>query len=35
VKTAFRESFDADLAEITQAALLRRIQRVMEQVEAA
>jgi mRNA interferase RelE/StbE len=35
VKTAFRESFDADLAEITNAALLRRIQRVIEQVEAA
>jgi hypothetical protein len=25
VKTAFRESFDSDLAEITQTALLRRI----------
>jgi len=34
-KTAFRESFAADLAAITDAALLRRIQRVIEQVEAA
>lgn len=35
MKTAFRESFADDLAEITNAALLRRIQRVIEQVEAA
>ena len=35
MKTAFRESFDADLAKITDVALLRRIQRVIEQVEAA
>ena len=35
MKTAFRESFESDLAEITQAALLRRIQRVIEQVETA
>jgi len=34
VNTAFRESFDADLAAITDAALLRRIKRIIEQVEA-
>jgi len=35
VNTAFRESFDADLSAITDAALLRRIRKVIEQVEAA
>jgi hypothetical protein len=35
VKTAFRETFDADLAEISDAGLLRRIQKAIEQVEAA
>lgn len=33
--TAFRESFDADLSAITDAALLKRIKKVIEQVEAA
>ena len=35
MKTAFRESFDKDLSAATDAALLRRIQKVIEQVEAA
>ena len=35
MKTAFRESFDADLAAITDVALLKRIKSVIEQVEAA
>jgi mRNA interferase RelE/StbE len=35
VKTAFRESFDSDLSVITDAALLRRIKKVVELVEAA
>jgi hypothetical protein len=35
VNTAFRESFDADLSDIADAALLRRIKKVIEQVEAA
>jgi mRNA interferase RelE/StbE len=35
VNTAFRESFDADLSAITDAALLRRIRKVIELVEAA
>ncbi len=35
MNTAFRESFDADLAAITDAALLRRIKKVIEQVEKA
>ena len=35
MKTLFRESFDTDLAAITAAGLLRRIQKVIEQVEAA
>ena len=35
MNTAFRESFDTDLAAITDAALLRRIRKVIEQVEAA
>ena len=32
---AFRESFDTDLAAITDATLLRRIKKVIEQAEAA
>lgn len=32
---AFRASFDADLSIITDAALLRRIKKVIEQAEAA
>jgi len=35
LNTAFRESFEADLAAISDSALLRRIQKVIEQVEAA
>lgn len=35
MNTAFRESFDADLAEIMDVALLRRIKKAIEQVEAA
>jgi len=35
VNTRFRESFDADLSALTDAGLLRRIKRVIEQVEAA
>ena len=35
MKTAFRESFDSDLSVITDAALLRRIRKIIEQVEAA
>jgi mRNA interferase RelE/StbE len=35
VKTAFRESFDSDLSTIKDVALLRRIKKVIEQVEAA
>lgn len=35
MKTAFRESFDADLTAITDPALLRRIRKVIGQVEAA
>jgi mRNA interferase RelE/StbE len=35
VNTAFRESFETDLAAITDTAFLRRIRRVIEQVEAA
>ncbi len=35
MKTVFRESFDSDLSAITDAALLRRIKKVIEQVEAA
>jgi mRNA interferase RelE/StbE len=35
VNTAFRESFDADLYTIRKAALLRRIKKAIEQVEAA
>jgi hypothetical protein len=35
VNTFFRESFDKDLSAITDAGLLRRIQKMIEQVEAA
>jgi mRNA interferase RelE/StbE len=35
VNTQFRESFADDLSALTEAALRRRIQRVIEQVEAA
>jgi mRNA interferase RelE/StbE len=35
VKTAFRESFDSDLAAINNRPLLRRIRKIIEQVEAA
>ena len=35
MNTAFRESFGADLSAVTDAALLRRIRKVIEQVEAA
>jgi mRNA interferase RelE/StbE len=35
VKTLFRESFEKDLSVITDAGLLGRIQKVIEQVEAA
>ena len=35
MNAAFRESFDADLSAITDAALLRRIKKVIERVEAA
>ena len=35
MKTRFRESFAEDLAALTDAGLLRRIKRVIEQVEAA
>ena len=35
MKTRFRESFAEDLAALTEAGVRRRIQRVIEQVEAA
>jgi mRNA interferase RelE/StbE len=35
VNTAFRASFDADLSAIRDATLLRRIKKVIEQVETA
>jgi hypothetical protein len=35
VNAFFRESFDRDLSAITDAGLLRRIQKMIEQVEAA
>lgn len=35
MNTRFRESFSDDLTALTDAALLRRIRRVIEQVEAA
>jgi mRNA interferase RelE/StbE len=31
----FRESFEKDLADVTDAGVLRRIKKVIEQVEAA
>lgn len=35
MNTRFRESFDADLSVITDTGLLRRIKKVIEQVETA
>ena len=35
MNTAFRESFDTDLSAIRNTALLRRIKKVIEQVEVA
>jgi mRNA interferase RelE/StbE len=35
VNVLFRESFDKDLSAVTDAGLLRRIQKMIEQVEAA
>ena len=35
MNTLFRESFDTDLSVITDAGLLRRIKKAIEQVEAA
>ena len=35
MNTRFRESFDQDLSALTDSGLLRRIKRVIEQVEAA
>ncbi|HZQ47425.1 MAG TPA: type II toxin-antitoxin system RelE/ParE family toxin [Verrucomicrobiae bacterium] len=35
MNTLFRESFERDLAAITSTGLLQRIQKVIEQVEAA
>ena len=35
MNTTFRESFEADLSAISDSALLRRIRKVIEQVEAA
>ena len=35
MKTAFRKSFEEDLAAIIDLALLRRIRKVIEQVEGA
>jgi len=35
VRTAFRESFGSDLSAITDAGLLRRIRKTIEQVESA
>ncbi len=35
MRTAFRESFAADLSAIADAALLARIKKVIEQAEAA
>ncbi len=35
MNTTFRESFDADLSVIADASLLRRIKKVIEQVEVA
>jgi mRNA interferase RelE/StbE len=35
VRTLFRESFDKDLAALSDASVLRRIRKMVEQVEAA
>jgi mRNA interferase RelE/StbE len=35
VNVLFRDSFDNDLSAVTDAGLLRRIQKMIEQVEAA
>ena len=35
MNTLFRESFDTDLSALSDAGLLRRIKKVIEQVEAA
>jgi len=35
VNTFFRESFDKDLSAVTDAGLRRRVQKMIEQVEAA
>lgn len=35
MNTAFRESFDKDLAAVSDDALLRRIKKIIEQVETA
>jgi len=35
VNTRFRESFDTDLSALSDTGLLRRIKKVIEQVEAA
>ena len=35
MNTSFRASFEADLSALTELALLRRIRKVIEQVEAA
>jgi mRNA interferase RelE/StbE len=35
VKTQFRDSFEKDLSAVSDTALLRRVQKVVEQVEAA
>ena len=35
MNTFFRESFEKDLSTVTDAGLLRRIQKMIEQVEAA
>jgi mRNA interferase RelE/StbE len=35
VNTSFRASFDKDLAAVTDAGFLRRVQKMIEQVEAA
>ena len=35
MNTIFRESFDKDLSAVTDVRLLRRIQKIIEQVEAA
>lgn len=35
MNTSFRESFESDLSALTDLALLRRIRKIIEQVEAA